>query len=129
MDDLNCMICFQTLNEPITTNCGHSYCRKCAYDWYFKYKNFTCPTCRCTLDTKFPSVNITLKNLIRKYRQNNSLNETSQQQQEAQMSFNNEDLSIENVNNTNYGLIKTIVFTLLGIFLLIFLKILKKIIK
>lgn len=128
MDDLNCTICFQMLNEPITTNCGHSYCHKCAYDWYFKYKNFNCPTCRRTLDTKFPSVNVTLKHLITKYRQNNPVNDTSQHKKEDD-SFINEDLSTTNVNNSNDGLVKTFIFTLLGIVLLIFLRLLRKIIK
>lgn len=30
----NCKICFERLNEPIVTQCGHMFCWTCCYQWY-----------------------------------------------------------------------------------------------
>jgi hypothetical protein len=42
--DMECTICFEIFREPITTQCGHSYCRSCIAEW--NQKNDTCPACR-----------------------------------------------------------------------------------
>lgn len=30
-DDLECTLCFKLLYEPVTTPCGHSFCRSCLH--------------------------------------------------------------------------------------------------
>jgi Lon protease-like protein len=42
---LDCHICLSTLHEPITTPCGHSYCRECILEW----NGTQCPLCRVEL--------------------------------------------------------------------------------
>lgn len=64
MDELNCMICYNLLCEPITLHCGHSFCRNCTLKLYFKYRKHNCPVCRCKFDNEIPNVNVTLKALI-----------------------------------------------------------------
>ncbi|GAA5974552.1 hypothetical protein JCM11641_002086 [Rhodosporidiobolus odoratus] len=46
-NDLDCQVCVQLLHDPVTTPCGHSFCRTClarAYDHSDK-----CPLCRADL--------------------------------------------------------------------------------
>ena len=40
-----CAICKYLLFEPVTTNCGHNFCRPCLRRWILKRKH-TCPVCR-----------------------------------------------------------------------------------
>ena len=65
LDDLlNCSICSGYMSDPITMHCGHSFCKKCAVDWCFKYKRSTCPVCRKKIRKSLPGININLKQVI-----------------------------------------------------------------
>ena len=33
-DMWKCRVCFEDLNEPVVTQCGHIYCWTCIYTWY-----------------------------------------------------------------------------------------------
>ena len=48
-DELTCTVCLELLNEPVTLNCGHSFCHLCVEE-YWKTKQqvqaFFCPNCR-----------------------------------------------------------------------------------
>ena len=68
MEDLDCLICFGMLREPITMRCGHSFCRECSIKWHVTYRKTSCPVCRKILDKELPSVNITLKAVIENVR-------------------------------------------------------------
>jgi len=66
--ELDCHVCFQILLDPITTLCGHTYCRQCVRR-ILDYSNY-CPMCRRALGlprdhnfTLAPS-NATLNNII-----------------------------------------------------------------
>ncbi|KIZ03391.1 hypothetical protein MNEG_4574, partial [Monoraphidium neglectum] len=64
-DDTECILCMKLLCEPVTTPCGHTFCRSCfsrALDHSSK-----CPCCRTVLHVarELP-VSITLKNLLLK---------------------------------------------------------------
>jgi hypothetical protein len=64
MNDFNCVICCCLLDEPISMDCGHSFCRKCTFNWYIIYKQNTCPVCRQKLNNnRLPNVNVTLKSI------------------------------------------------------------------
>ncbi|XP_059045756.1 uncharacterized protein LOC131841450 [Achroia grisella] len=44
LKDVECVLCFETLRNPVTTSCGHTYCRICverAIDY-----NLPCPLCK-----------------------------------------------------------------------------------
>eukprot|EP01026_Neomeris_dumetosa_P024071 TRINITY_DN20169_c0_g1_i1.p3 TRINITY_DN20169_c0_g1~~TRINITY_DN20169_c0_g1_i1.p3 ORF type:complete len:180 (-),score=12.22 TRINITY_DN20169_c0_g1_i1:412-903(-) len=43
-DNLLCPICFDHMNEPSTTPCGHIFCTKCLLDCL--NRNNVCPKCR-----------------------------------------------------------------------------------
>lgn len=62
-DDFDCVLCMKLLFEPVTTPCGHSFCRSClvrALD-----HNSCCPLCRTVLHiaANHP-INVTLQNII-----------------------------------------------------------------
>lgn len=39
-------ICLTLLSEPITTQCGHTFCKECLIRTMIDLKNRTCPLCR-----------------------------------------------------------------------------------
>ncbi|CAK9219340.1 unnamed protein product [Sphagnum jensenii] len=65
-DDLDCTLCLKLLYNPITTPCGHSFCRSCllqALDHGNK-----CPMCRTVLfvSPKTYPISVTLNNIIQR---------------------------------------------------------------
>ncbi|XP_077224075.1 zinc finger (C3HC4-type RING finger) family protein [Tasmannia lanceolata] len=65
-DDFECILCLKLLYEPITTPCGHSFCRSCLFQ-SMDHGN-KCPMCRTVLliSPKTCSISVTLKNVIQK---------------------------------------------------------------
>lgn len=49
IDHLSCPICQQPFIEPMTTTCGHTFCKLCIQEC-FKINNSTCPLDRTSLD-------------------------------------------------------------------------------
>eukprot|EP01112_Ceratiomyxa_fruticulosa_P003011 TRINITY_DN13419_c0_g1_i1.p1 TRINITY_DN13419_c0_g1~~TRINITY_DN13419_c0_g1_i1.p1 ORF type:complete len:526 (-),score=62.68 TRINITY_DN13419_c0_g1_i1:69-1646(-) len=47
VDDLDCVLCMKLLYEPVTTSCGHSFCRLCLIRALDHSTN--CPLCRTEL--------------------------------------------------------------------------------
>jgi len=44
---LECNICYEESNEPVSTHCGHIYCWSCIYKWIStKSSNGNCPVCK-----------------------------------------------------------------------------------
>ncbi|KAL8951615.1 MAG: hypothetical protein Q9222_002415 [Ikaeria aurantiellina] len=46
-NELDCQVCYALMLEPLTTNCGHTFCRKCVAR-ILDHSNL-CPICRRTL--------------------------------------------------------------------------------
>jgi hypothetical protein len=61
---ISCLICSNSMCEPTTMHCGHSFCRSCTIKWCYKYRHYNCPICRQKMDKSLPNVNLTLKALI-----------------------------------------------------------------
>lgn len=47
-EDLECKICYCVLYQPVTTACGHTFCRECLQRTLDHRPE--CPCCRCTLN-------------------------------------------------------------------------------
>ncbi|XP_053272637.1 uncharacterized protein LOC128430562 [Pleuronectes platessa] len=59
---LTCSICMDVFVDPVTTACGHTFCKKCL-DFNCKYRNSECPLCRTFL-MNTGAVNIVLREII-----------------------------------------------------------------
>ncbi|XP_060922312.1 E3 ubiquitin-protein ligase TRIM39-like [Limanda limanda] len=60
---LTCSICMDLFKDPITTACGHTFCKECL-DINRKYSSSECPLCR-TLLMNTAAVNIVLREIVR----------------------------------------------------------------
>ncbi|AEE82662.1 ORTHRUS-like protein [Arabidopsis thaliana] len=66
-EDLNCSLCNQLPDRPVTILCGHNFCLKC-FDKWIDQGNQICATCRSTIPDKMaanPRVNSSLVSVIR----------------------------------------------------------------
>ncbi|XP_060892461.1 tripartite motif-containing protein 16-like [Labrus mixtus] len=71
----DCSICFELLEDPVTTTCGHSYCMKCINAFWDINNNgrYSCPQCRQSV-TERPLLkrNTLLAALLEEKKKNNS---------------------------------------------------------
>ncbi|KAL6995160.1 hypothetical protein U1Q18_005295 [Sarracenia purpurea var. burkii] len=65
-DDFDCTLCLKLLYEPITTSCGHSFCRSCLFQSMDRGNR--CPLCRTVLfiSPRACAISVTLNNIIQK---------------------------------------------------------------
>ncbi|VFQ62708.1 unnamed protein product [Cuscuta campestris] len=65
-DDFDCTLCLKLLYEPVTTPCGHSFCRSCLFQSMDRCNR--CPLCRTVLfiSPRTCSISVTLNNIIQK---------------------------------------------------------------
>jgi len=54
-----CPICMEILENPITTICGHNYCKKCINQILYY-----CPICKKEINFSESNINYQLKNII-----------------------------------------------------------------
>jgi Lon protease-like protein len=65
LEDFECVLCFKLLYEPVTTPCGHTFCRSCLFRALDHASN--CPLCRAVIHiAPTHPVTITLQNIIKK---------------------------------------------------------------
>ncbi|KAL9239504.1 hypothetical protein vseg_013818 [Gypsophila vaccaria] len=65
-DDFDCTLCLKLLFEPVTTPCGHSFCRSCLFQSMDRSNK--CPLCRTVLfiTPRTCATCVTLNNIIQK---------------------------------------------------------------
>ena len=59
----DCAMCFSEFVNPVTTSCGHTFCRTCYVMWTRKGK-VTCPSCRGQIPRESPALNVTLRDAL-----------------------------------------------------------------
>ncbi|XP_051783823.1 tripartite motif-containing protein 16-like isoform X2 [Erpetoichthys calabaricus] len=55
-DEFTCSMCLDTLTDPVSLHCGHSFCLKCLTDCWDQSQECSCPQCRHTFTTR-PELN------------------------------------------------------------------------
>ncbi|CAL8158841.1 unnamed protein product [Prunus armeniaca] len=65
-DDFDCTLCLKLLYEPVTTPCGHSFCRSCLFQ--ATDRGNKCPLCRTVLfiSPRTCAISVTLNDIIQK---------------------------------------------------------------
>jgi hypothetical protein len=65
-DNYCCVVCRQLFVQPVTTPCGHTFCRPCLVQCLSLSKR-QCPVCRaeCRLDAQSAAVSVVLQTLVR----------------------------------------------------------------
>lgn len=47
-EQFSCSICLEVFVEPVSTPCGHSFCKACLQGYWTHSKKFCCPMCKKT---------------------------------------------------------------------------------
>mmetsp|Transcript_6173 Transcript_6173/g.8613 ORF Transcript_6173/g.8613 Transcript_6173/m.8613 type:complete len:209 (+) Transcript_6173:188-814(+) len=85
VSDFECSLCFRLFCKPITTPCGHTYCKNCLLS-SLKYSPL-CPLCRHKLEhsNKYKyTINIVLLNVLEKYFKDEYQNREKEEEEEEQ---------------------------------------------
>ncbi|KAM9425709.1 uncharacterized protein KZ484_012476 [Pholidichthys leucotaenia] len=56
-DQFTCSICLEIFVEPVSTPCGHSFCKACLQGYWNHSKKFQCPMCKKSY-TKKPEMSV-----------------------------------------------------------------------
>lgn len=51
-DQFSCSICLEVFVEPVSTPCGHSFCKACLQGYWNHSKKITCPMCKKSYSRK-----------------------------------------------------------------------------
>ncbi|XP_059827219.1 uncharacterized protein LOC132394832 [Hypanus sabinus] len=65
-DELNCSVCLDIFNSPVTLECGHNFCRTCITECWEGDKKNSCPECRKEFKDRKFMVNWALANMAQK---------------------------------------------------------------
>eukprot|EP00375_Theileria_parva_P001478 XP_764150.1 hypothetical protein [Theileria parva strain Muguga] len=91
--DFECPICFNILYKPVTTSCGHNFCKFCIDQAIHSSPN--CPLCRIPLSSQY-SPNLLLTQLI-----NERFKDEIQSRHPSKISFNEVQNSMQNSPDYN----------------------------
>ncbi|CAL8407066.1 unnamed protein product [Arctogadus glacialis] len=51
-ENFSCSICLDVLNSPVSTPCGHNFCRTCITKYWDEQVKFKCPLCNMAFNTR-----------------------------------------------------------------------------
>lgn len=70
-EELHCSICLDLFSDPVTTPCGHNFCKTCLDMFWDSCEKCTCPYCKETFD-KCPDLrcNTALREIVQLFEKN-----------------------------------------------------------
>uniref|UniRef100_A0A3P9IDI3 Tripartite motif containing 35-12 n=1 Tax=Oryzias latipes TaxID=8090 RepID=A0A3P9IDI3_ORYLA len=63
LEFLNCHVCSETFNDPVTLSCNHNFCSSCLQKFWEQTQNKNCPICKRKSSKDHSLVNFGLKEL------------------------------------------------------------------
>ncbi|KAK0130841.1 E3 ubiquitin/ISG15 ligase TRIM25 [Merluccius polli] len=77
-ENFSCSICLDVFNSPVTTSCGHNFCRTCITTFWDDQVRYKCPVCNELFHTR-PDlrVNIVLSEMVDQFRRSVRVKEQS----------------------------------------------------
>ncbi|XP_051515198.1 E3 ubiquitin-protein ligase TRIM39-like isoform X1 [Myxocyprinus asiaticus] len=68
-EELQCSICLDVFTDPVTTPCGHNFCKTCLNECWKNTQNYSCPFCKETI-SKRPDlkINTTLREVVQHFK-------------------------------------------------------------
>ncbi|XP_041966906.1 nuclear factor 7, brain-like [Alosa sapidissima] len=76
---LRCHICSETLVDPVSLNCNHSFCKSCLIQYLNQAECRNCAVCKRELPKETPGINISLKELADAFAGRPQLDKTKKQ--------------------------------------------------
>ncbi|XP_048059719.1 E3 ubiquitin-protein ligase TRIM39-like [Megalobrama amblycephala] len=68
-EELQCSICLDVFTDPVTTPCGHNFCKTCLNKFWDNSQTCKCPYCKETFKHRPDlKINITLRELVDHYK-------------------------------------------------------------
>uniref|UniRef100_A0A4W4EHN1 E3 ubiquitin-protein ligase TRIM39-like n=1 Tax=Electrophorus electricus TaxID=8005 RepID=A0A4W4EHN1_ELEEL len=73
MKQFQCSICLNVFTDPVSTPCGHNFCKSCLTDYWDNSLHFHCPLCKEKF-TKRPElkINTTLREVVDQFKKKKS---------------------------------------------------------
>ncbi|XP_076829642.1 E3 ubiquitin-protein ligase TRIM39-like [Brachyhypopomus gauderio] len=73
-DQFMCSVCLEVFTDPVTTPCGHNFCKTCLTQYWDNSPHCMCPLCKETF-TKRPElkINTTLRDVVDHFKKKKSL--------------------------------------------------------
>ncbi|XP_068078650.1 E3 ubiquitin-protein ligase TRIM39 isoform X2 [Danio rerio] len=78
-EELQCSVCLDVFTDPVSTPCGHNFCKSCLNECWDKSQNCNCPICSETF-SKRPKlkINTTLRQVVQLFKERLSKSEVQQ---------------------------------------------------
>ncbi|XP_056329397.1 E3 ubiquitin-protein ligase TRIM39-like isoform X2 [Danio aesculapii] len=70
-EELQCSICLDVFTDPVSTPCGHNFCKSCLNQCWNNSQTYNCPFCKETFNNRPElKINTTLRQLVQVFKQN-----------------------------------------------------------
>ncbi|XP_051956063.1 zinc-binding protein A33-like [Xyrauchen texanus] len=76
-EELQCSICLDVFTDPVSTPCGHNFCKTCLNECWKNTQNCSCPLCKETF-SKRPDlkINTTLREVVQHFKKKCNLSKS-----------------------------------------------------
>ncbi|XP_067228532.1 E3 ubiquitin-protein ligase TRIM39-like isoform X1 [Chanodichthys erythropterus] len=76
-EELQCSICLEVFTDPVTTPCGHNFCRTCLSKCWTNTQSCFCPFCKETFSKSHDlKINSTLREVVQHFKEKLDLGES-----------------------------------------------------